>query len=368
MSDNKQPVNGGAQDTENRKEKFEQDMEVLLGKSADKQIAVWEDWVSECLDDEQYVDFVERPRDIAEKKWYEELLYSFKRVNDAYGKVVLEKVVAFADVPHALYPWEIMPAAQIVSSGGTPQDVIKECIGDGLPDDMEYLEHSRRCREIEMNQEINNTNKDEFWKIIAHNREQFGTNDAAFLNGIEDSLRKLAPAEIAQFKAIFDTYMQAAYIPGMWEASILIRMGSAGGDDSFIDFRAWLISRGRDAYYNAMADPDSMADLHLPEPDPYYSTPSYCELESFTYLPAIVYEKVTGEDLYKKMVPLSKYTTDQILSDVHIEPYMWEQHRDTDMPRLFPKLTQRADKFGYQMEPDCGWVRQIPRSEWGLQR
>ena len=150
MAENKHPVSASAQEAENGKEKFEHDMEVLLGMRADKLIAGWEDWVRECLDGEQYVDFVERPRGIAEKRWYEELLYCFKRVNDAYGKAVLEKVVAFADVPHTLYPWEIMPAAQIISSGGTPQDVIKQCIGDGLPDDMEYLEHSRHRKEIEI--------------------------------------------------------------------------------------------------------------------------------------------------------------------------------------------------------------------------
>ena len=210
-------------------------------------------------------------------------------------------------------------------------------------------------------------NKDEFWEIIAHNRERFGTNDAAFLNGMEESLCRLAPADIEQFKAIYNTYQRAAYLPGLWEASVLLRVGNAGGDDSFIDFRAWLISQGRDAYYNAMANPDSMVDLPLPEPNRYDFTPSYCELESFAYLPVTAYERVTGEYLYDKMAPLSKDTMEEIISDIHTEPYMWEQHANTDMPRLFPKLTRRADEFGYLIQPDCGWLREVPRREWGLQ-
>ncbi|MDD4496516.1 MAG: DUF4240 domain-containing protein, partial [Eubacteriales bacterium] len=36
-------------------------------------------------------------------------------------------------------------------------------------------------------------------------------------------------------------------------------------DDGFNDFRMWLISRGRDTYMAALKNPDTLADLEMPE-------------------------------------------------------------------------------------------------------
>ena len=142
MTGNKQPVCGDAQDSENRKKEFQQKMEGLLGKRIDNQISVWFEFVKECLDAGQYIYFVEQPRDIAEKNWYEALYSKFKQVADVYGSEALEKVFAFADVPFTLYPWEIMPAAQIIVDGGTPEDVINQYLDGSLPDDMDGLRSS----------------------------------------------------------------------------------------------------------------------------------------------------------------------------------------------------------------------------------
>ncbi len=60
-------------------------------------------------------------------------------------------------------------------------------------------------------------------------------------------------------------------------------------DDSFIDFRAWLISQGKEAYFAALKGPDSLAGL---DPgDGYW-------FESFTYTGDSALEELTGESAY----------------------------------------------------------------------
>jgi hypothetical protein len=56
--------------------------------------------------------------------------------------------------------------------------------------------------------------------------------------------------------------MDRAYSWPLWGAAYVINGGC--GDDSFSDFRASLISRGRTAFDRALNDPDSLAgeDLH----------------------------------------------------------------------------------------------------------
>ena len=60
-------------------------------------------------------------------------------------------------------------------------------------------------------------------------------------------------------------------------------------DDGFIDFRAWLIAQGREVYFAALADPDSLADV-VPYGD--------CRFEQLSYVGDYAYEQLTGKSAY----------------------------------------------------------------------
>ena len=60
-------------------------------------------------------------------------------------------------------------------------------------------------------------------------------------------------------------------------------------DDGFIDFRAWLIAQGREVYFAALADPDSLADV-VPYGD--------CCFEQLSYVGDYAYEQLTGKSAY----------------------------------------------------------------------
>jgi len=112
--------------------------------------------------------------------------------------------------------------------------------------------------------------------------------------------------------------MDAAYRWPVWDAAV-VWLGWLG-DDSFRDFRGWLISRGRTTFEKVLADPDLLAD----EPD---NRDSPFE-EVWDNLIYDVYEGTTGREIPE---PPSEGPRDQEVSRI-----------DTKDPaavaRAFPRL------------------------------
>jgi len=80
---------------------------------------------------------------------------------------------------------------------------------------------------------------------------------------LSGEIAKLTHPDAAGFAQIFDSMMDRAYSWPLWGAAYVINGGCS--DDSFSDFRASLISRGRTAFDRALNDPDSLADEDLDE-------------------------------------------------------------------------------------------------------
>ena len=80
----------------------------------------------------------------------------------------------------------------------------------------------------------------------------------------------MTPEDVLQFHNLVYSYRDAAYKYGLWTAAgILMETGCS--DDSFSDFRMWLIAQGKDVYLNALKDPDSLSGV-----TPY----GYCSFEA----------------------------------------------------------------------------------------
>ncbi len=128
--------------------------------------------------------------------------------------------------------------------------------------------------------------RDSFWGLIAEVKTACGQDQDKYLDMLKTRLKELGPDHAQDFHDIVQAYEGLAYKYGLWSACEL--MGSAA-DDSFIDFRAWLISQGKEAYFAALKDPDSLAGL---DPgDGYW-------FESFTYAGDSALEEMTGESAY----------------------------------------------------------------------
>ena len=94
----------------------------------------------------------------------------------------------------------------------------------------------------------------------------------------------------------------------MWDAAGIMKEYGCS-DDGFIDFRAWLIAQGREVYFAALADPDSLADV-VPYGD--------CCFEQLSYVGDYAYEQLTGKSAYDQ--------TDWSLSLIHISFALFVYH------------------------------------------
>jgi len=101
---------------------------------------------------------------------------------------------------------------------------------------------------------------DEFWDIIERTRAAASDRDPdSYTDALAAILRQLSPEQVAEFGFRFTECLRAAYHWDLWHAAYLINDGCS--DDAFEDFRAWLISRGREVFERAVRDPDSLAQL-----------------------------------------------------------------------------------------------------------
>jgi len=84
----------------------------------------------------------------------------------------------------------------------------------------------------------------------------------------------------------FRRYLNEAYTWDLWGAAYLINGGCS--DDGFEYFRRWLVSRGRDIYAAALANPDSLANLDS-------GSRSFWEFEKIYYVAVAVFKEKGGE-------------------------------------------------------------------------
>lgn len=129
----------------------------------------------------------------------------------------------------------------------------------------------------------------QFWDLIEQARQQGGDDFDARAEHLRNALKALPPAEIEVFQHLFDDVVDRAYRWDLWGAAYLIHGGCS--DDSFLDFRYWLVSEGRERYEATLDDPDSLADVELPE---------YCEAESFGYAAIEAFETVGAGDMTRE--------------------------------------------------------------------
>ncbi|OCN02004.1 hypothetical protein A7X67_04430 [Clostridium sp. W14A] len=125
-------------------------------------------------------------------------------------------------------------------------------------------------------------NKDTFWEIIDEVNSEVDHNDhKAILNTTERKLMELSPSDIVLWHNIKDVYMDLAYRNDLWAACAATNSHST--DDGFIDFRSWLISRGKEIYMGALNDPDSLAGVDFSE--------GTADFELYGYVASYAYTK-----------------------------------------------------------------------------
>jgi len=128
---------------------------------------------------------------------------------------------------------------------------------------------------------------DKFWQIIKRAAEADRDPDAHVM-ALRTALSALTLEEIVSFEVAFRRYLNEAYTWDLWGAAYVIHGGCS--DDGFEYFRRWLVSRGREVYEAALADPDSLAQLDV-QPGPS----GVWEFEEIYYVAVEVFKEKGGE-------------------------------------------------------------------------
>jgi hypothetical protein len=181
--------------------------------------------------------------------------------------------------------------------------------------------------------------EERFWALIGDSRERARKKklrpDQDFIDRHitehYDVLRKLTPEELIAYDLRFHYYRGLAYRWDLWAVAYWLHAGCS--DDGFLDFRACLISLGKDWYFQVLNDPDSLTDLVGRKDVPYM------QAEGFQYVDWKVYKEKTGHEGMPDVVG-AKYSPREPAGE------RFDFEDDEEMRKRFPKLVARYPDMG----------------------
>ena len=95
---------------------------------------------------------------------------------------------------------------------------------------------------------------EQFWEIIAEiNAKVPDGSQEAMLRQAKKALEKLTLEELIAYDQIFQVYHSASFRQYLLVASTAL--GATCSEESFMHFRSWLISRGKQVYMDALRAP-----------------------------------------------------------------------------------------------------------------
>ncbi len=189
------------------------------------------------------------------------------------------------------------------------------------------------------NKEISNINETDktsemldesiFWDIIDESLQQTNNLDDQELFLI-DEIKKLTPKEIIGFRLRTDKLLYDTYNSKMWCAGFIMNSGCS--DDGFEYFRNWVISRGKNAYYKAKENPDSLINEKESGRDDMFF------FEEFWYVALEAFNKKTGKDLYD-FIDYDNFKTHE--GNYQQFEFDWKEDNPESMKTICPKLFEQ---------------------------
>ncbi len=167
--------------------------------------------------------------------------------------------------------------------------------------------------------------EDKFWGIVHKSLKNTGNQDKQEVFLIQE-ISKLTLKEMIGFRLRTDKLLSDSYISELWCAAYII--GGGCSDDAFDYFRNWLISKGKELYYNTLKNPDSLVIEDKQATDEF-------EFEGFHYVALEAFEQKTGKDLHDYI------DYDKLSGHPDIE-FNWDEDEPETMKAICPKL---FDKF-----------------------
>lgn len=131
--------------------------------------------------------------------------------------------------------------------------------------------------------------EDEFWAIIEQSRAASDEDLGEQAERLEELLSELTVEQVVAFDAGFVEASRQLYTWEHWGAAEVILGWTS--DDTFTDFRSWVIAQGRVTFEQFRADPDSIVTAGFDDQEELSAA------EQFGATAADVYSELTGKDL-----------------------------------------------------------------------
>ena len=129
-------------------------------------------------------------------------------------------------------------------------------------------------------------NSEMFWELIERAKQEANGSLEKQIAILTDILADFESKDIIEYQALYVQKQDEAYHLLLWEACEFITCG--GGEQNFLNFRAWLISRGKDVFAKALENPDSLHEILDSE------SREDASYELFSYIAARAYRVKTG--------------------------------------------------------------------------
>ena len=180
-------------------------------------------------------------------------------------------------------------------------------------------------------------NEPTFWELIERSRQLVNRaqceDGQAFHNAQSNHLKQLlmdlSPAEIIAFDGRFGDMYDRAYTWDLWAVAYWLHGGCS--DDGFLDFRACLISVGRERFTRAVNDPDGIVEWIDADDVPFTQS------EGFQYIASEAYEGKTGRRMDR---------TPAVGHRKEPAGHNFDFNDTDEMRRRFPRLTATLPEGG----------------------
>jgi len=199
--------------------------------------------------------------------------------------------------------------------------------------------------------------EDIFWQIIAESLDKSNSEETQIEVLIENSfhaieelqqlsieqkqidflveyLSKLSIQEIIGFELRLDNLLKKSSSSDLLCAAFIIN----GGCDEieFEFFRSWIIAKGKETFYKAIENPDSLNDA-LPKDFDFYEI----ENEAFMFVAYNAFELLAGEDVaLDEFIDYETYTAKE--GDYEEINITWDDEKPETLRKICPNLFDRC--------------------------
>lgn len=175
--------------------------------------------------------------------------------------------------------------------------------------------------------------EDKYWTII--NESLQNSNDPeSQKNFLVTCLQELSFGEIIGFKLRTEKLLHDSYNSDLWCAGYILNGGCS--DDGFEYFRRWIISRGKEVFYNSLTNPDSLVSEISDDIEDYY-------FEDLLSVADDAFEKRSSEDIYDY---IDEPAFEKIVGRYPTLTFKWEEEDHASMKAICPGIFEKAWKWG----------------------